>query len=71
MTRTVRSEDLVSTSYVERHNLTIRMLLRRFGRRTNAFSKSVQRHQDALALCFTYYNFCRVHGTLKTTPAVV
>lgn len=60
----------VSTSYVERANLSIRMSVRRFTRLTNAFSKKLENHSAALALHFMAYNFCRVHGTLKTTPAV-
>jgi len=60
----------VSTSYVERQNLTMRMNLRRFTRLTNAFSKKMENHFCAVSLHFMYYNFCRVHQTLKTTPAV-
>lgn len=60
----------ISTSYVERQNLNIRMGLRRFTRLTNAFSKKYDNHCCALALYFVYYNFIRKHATLKTTPAV-
>lgn len=60
----------ISTAYVERQNLTMRMSMRRFTRLTNAFSKKVENLQRALALHFMYYNFCRKHQTLKTTPAV-
>lgn len=58
---------LISTSYVERQNLTIRMHRRRF---TNAFSKKIENLACALALHFMYYNFCRVHKTVKMTPAM-
>jgi hypothetical protein len=71
--RTVKGnpdEDHISTSYVERQNLTMRMGMRRFTRLTNAFSKKVENHAAAISLHFMYYNFCRVHQTLKTTPAV-
>jgi IS1 family transposase len=60
----------ISTSYVERQNLTMRMGMRRFTRLTNAFSKKVENLQHALALHFMHYNFCRVHKTLKMTPAM-
>lgn len=60
----------VSTSYVERQNLTMRMALRRFTRLTNAFSKKVENLEHAVSLHFAYYNFCRVHQTLRVTPAM-
>ena len=62
--------DEISTSYVERQNLTIRMQLRRFTRLTNAFSKKVENLKAAVALHFAYYNFCRVHASLRVTPAM-
>jgi IS1 family transposase len=62
--------DYISTSYVERSNLTMRMSMRRFARLTNAFSKKVENHIAALSLYFMYYNFCRVHQTLRVTPAM-
>ncbi len=60
----------ISTSYVERSNLTLRMQLRRFTRLTNAFSKKLENLKHAVSLYMAWYNFCRVHGTLKVTPAM-
>jgi IS1 family transposase len=62
--------DHISTSYVERQNLTMRMSMRRFTRLTNGFSKKLENHSANVALYFMYYNFAKVHMTLKTTPAV-
>lgn len=66
----IPDEDRISTSYVERSNLSIRMGNRRFTRLTNAHSKKAENHFYAIALFFAFYNFCRVHSTVKTTPAV-
>ncbi len=63
-------ESRISTSYVERQNLTMRMSMRRFTRLTNAFSKKAENLNRALALHFVYYNFCRKHSSIKTTPAI-
>lgn len=63
-------EDHISTSYVERQNLTMRMSIRRLTRLTNAFSKKLDNLKAAIALHFAFYNFCRVHKTLRVTPAM-
>lgn len=60
----------VSTSYVERQHLTMRMSMRRFTRLTNAYSKRLKNYKAALAVYFAIYNFCRVHGSLGKTPAM-
>lgn len=60
----------ISTSYVERQNLTLRMHMRRFTRLTNGFSKRLRNHKAALALHIAWYNLCRVHETLRVTPAM-
>ena len=60
----------VSTSYVERSNLTMRMSMRRFTRLTNAFSKKIDNLKHSVAINFVYYNFCRIHKTLRVTPAM-
>jgi len=62
--------DKVSTSHIERQNLTVRMAMRRMTRLTNAFSKKWLNLKAAYALQFAFYNFCRVHQTLRVTPAM-
>jgi hypothetical protein len=60
----------ISTSHVERSNLNLRMGNRRFTRLTNAFSKKLANHAHMVAIYYMYYNFCRVHQTLRVTPAM-
>lgn len=64
------NEDKISTSYVERQNLTMRMQMRRLTRLTNAFSKKLENLKAAVALHFAHYNFVRVHGSIRMTPAM-
>jgi len=61
---------LVSTSYVERQNLTMRMHMRRFTRLTNGFSKKLENHMHSISLYFMFYNFVKIHKSLKVTPAM-
>lgn len=60
----------ICTSILERQNLTMRMHMRRLTRLTNAFSKKLDNHKAAIALHFAYYNFCKIHGSLRVTPAM-
>ena len=60
----------ICTSHVERQNLTMRMQIRRLTRLTNAFSKKIESHRAAIALHFAHYNWCRIHGSLRVTPAM-
>src|ERR1700730_11065536 len=62
--------DLVSTSYIERQNLTMRMCMRRFTRLTNAHSKKIENHIHAISLHYMYYNFAKMHSTLRCSPAM-
>lgn len=62
--------DKMSTSYVERQNLTMRMHIRRLTRLCNGFSKKIENHRAAMALHFAFYNFCRIHETIRCTPAI-
>jgi IS1 transposase len=63
-------KDLISTSYIERQNLTMRMGMRRFTRLTNGFSKKIENHEAAVALHYMHYNFARIHQTLRIPPAM-
>lgn len=60
----------ISTSYIERQNLTMRMSIKRFARLTNAFSKKLENHIASLAIHYMHYNFCRIHQSLRITPAM-
>lgn len=62
--------NLISTSFVERQNLTMRMSMRRFTRLTNGFSKKLANHAASISLHYMHYNFCRIHKTLRVTPAM-
>jgi len=60
----------VSTSHTERQNLSMRMGMRRFTRLKNAFSKKIENHEHMIAIYFMHYNFCRIHQSLRVTPAM-
>ena len=66
----VRPPEVISTSLIERQTLTIRMSMRRLTRLTNAFTKNLDNLKAATALHFAHYNLCRVHKTLRVTPAM-
>lgn len=68
--RTEKKETIICTSYVERQNLTVRMQSRRFTLLTNALSKKIENLKAAVALHFAHYNFVRIHGALRVTPAM-
>jgi hypothetical protein len=68
--RGIPDSEKISTSYVERFNLSSRMQMRRFTRLTNGFSKKLENHQAAVALWVSFYNLCRVHETLRCTPSM-
>lgn len=70
MDRRSRSRACLSTSFVERHNLLVRMTDRRYTRLTNAFNKKLENHSAVLALGYFAYNFIKVHCTLRYTPAM-
>src|SRR5437870_13886079 len=65
-----RNPNHISTSFVERSNLSMRMGMRRFTRLTNGFSKKLENHGHMVALYFLHYNYCRIHKTLRVTPAM-
>ncbi len=60
----------MTTNNIERQNMTMRMHMKRFARLSNAFSKKIENHRYAIALHFVYYNFCRIHSTVRVTPAM-
>ena len=68
--RSAPDHNHILTSYVERQNLTMRMQMRRFTRLMHAFSKKVENLEHAVALYYIHYNFCRIHQTLRVTPAM-
>ena len=63
-------QNFIATTYVERANLTMRMHMRMFARLTNGFSKKLENHMHAVSLHFMFYNFCKIHSTLRVTPAM-